>query len=60
MQNHYGSQFGGAPRRYFHAIVKSGGNQIHGSLYEYLENRNLNALDAKYFAPEWRHFAAAL
>ncbi|HTM13080.1 MAG TPA: TonB-dependent receptor [Bryobacteraceae bacterium] len=48
LQNHYGSQFGGAPGGIFDAIVKSGGNQIHGSLYEYLENRNLNALDAKY------------
>ena len=47
LQNHYGSQFGGAPGGIFDAIVKSGGNQIHGSLYEYLENRNLNALDAK-------------
>ncbi len=48
LQNHYGSQFGGAPGGIFDAIVKSGGNQIHGSLYEYLENRNLNALDAIY------------
>ena len=47
LQNHYGSQFGGAPGGIFDAIVKSGGNRIHGSLYEYLENRNLNALDAK-------------
>jgi hypothetical protein len=48
LQNHYGSQFGGAPGGIFNAIVKSGGNQIHGSLYEYLQNRNLDALDAKY------------
>ena len=48
LQNHYGSQFGGAPGGIFDAIVKSGGNQIHGSLYEYLENRNLNALDASF------------
>src|SRR6185295_9477862 len=47
LQNHYGSQFGGAPGGIFDAIVKSGGNLIHGSLYEYLENRSLNALDAK-------------
>jgi len=48
LQNQYGSQFGGAPGGIFDAIVKSGGNQIHGSIYEYLENRNLNALDALY------------
>ena len=48
LQNHYGSQFGGAPGGIFDVIVKSGGNQIHGSLYEYLQNRNLNALDANF------------
>ncbi len=47
-QNYYGSQFGGANGGIFDAVVKSGGNQIHGSLYEYLQNRNLNALDATY------------
>src|ERR1035438_782949 len=30
----------------FNAIVRSGGNQIHGSIYEYLQNRQLNAVDA--------------
>jgi len=47
-QNHYESQFGGANGGIFDAVVKSGGNEIHGSLYEYLQNRNLNALDAIY------------
>ena len=47
-QNHYGSQYGGAPGGIFNAVVKSGGNEIHGSLYEYLENRNLNSLDANF------------
>jgi len=48
LQNYYGSQFGGANGGIFNAIVKSGGNQIHGSLYEYLQNRNLKALDASF------------
>lgn len=48
VQNYFGSQFGGATGGVFDAVVKSGGNQIHGSLYEYLENRKLNALDALY------------
>jgi len=48
LQNHYGSQFGGAPGGIFDAVVRSGGNQIHGSLYEYLQNRDLDALDAIY------------
>ena len=46
VQNYFGSQFGGATGGIFDAVVKSGGNQMHGSLYEYLQNRNLNALDA--------------
>jgi hypothetical protein len=48
LQNYYGSEFGGANGGIFAAVVKSGGNQMHGSLYEYLQNRNLNALDATY------------
>ena len=48
LQNQFGSQFGGASGGIFNAVVKSGGNQVHGSLYEYLQNRNLNALDAVY------------
>jgi hypothetical protein len=46
LQNHFGSEFGGAVGGIFNAVVKSGGNQLHGSLYEYLQNRNLMALDA--------------
>jgi hypothetical protein len=46
LQNQFSSQFGGASGGIFNAVVKSGGNQFHGSLYEYLQNRNLNALDA--------------
>jgi hypothetical protein len=46
LQNHFSSEFGGASGGLFNAIVKSGGNQVHGSLYEYLQNRNLKALDA--------------
>src|SRR5262249_29173660 len=37
-----------APGGIFNAVVKSGSNQIHGSAYEYLQNRHLNALDAVY------------
>ena len=48
LQNHFGSQYGGATGGIFNAVLKSGGNQIHGSLYEYLQNRNLMALDALY------------
>ena len=33
------------------SIVKTGTNTIHGSIYEYLQNRNLNAVDANSSAP---------
>ena len=46
LQNQFSSQFGGASGGIFNAVVKSGGSQFHGALYEYLQNRNLNALDA--------------
>ena len=39
-------EFGGASGGIFNAIVKSGTNTIHGSIYEYLQNRNLNAVDS--------------
>src|SRR5262249_51655739 len=32
----------------FNTIVKSGTNEIHGSLYEYFQNRKLNALDQSF------------
>jgi hypothetical protein len=48
LQNQFSSEFGGATGGIFNAVVKTGGNQIHGSLFEYMQNRNLNALDAQY------------
>ena len=46
LQNQYSPEFGGGSGGVFNAIVRSGGNQIHGSIYEYLQNRQLNAVDA--------------
>jgi hypothetical protein len=46
VQNQFGAEFGGAAGGIFNAIVKSGTNNIHGSIYEYMQNRNLNAVDA--------------
>jgi hypothetical protein len=45
VQNQFSAEFGAASGGVFNAIVKSGTNQIHGSAYEYMQNRNLNALD---------------
>lgn len=48
LQNHFSAEFGGATGGIFSAALKSGGNQVHGALYEYMQNRNLNSLDAQY------------
>jgi hypothetical protein len=45
LQNQFSPEFGGASGGVFNVIVKSGTNQLHGSIYEYLQNRNLNAVD---------------
>ncbi len=49
LQNQFSAEFGGASGGVFNAVVKSGTNQIHGSIYEYFQNRNLNADDAQYW-----------
>src|SRR5271165_957858 len=46
LQNQFGAEFGGASGGVFNVVVKSGTNQVHGSIYEYLQNRDLNAVDA--------------
>ena len=45
LQNQFNPEFGGASGGVFNVLVKSGTNQIHGSIYEYFQNRDLNALD---------------
>ena len=45
LQNQFSPEFGGASGGVFNVIVKSGTNQLHGSIYEYLQNRDLNAVD---------------
>ena len=47
LANQFGPEFGGASGGVFNIVVKTGGNAMHGSLYEYFNNRNLNALDSK-------------
>ena len=46
LQNQFSPEFGGGSGGIFTAIVKTGTNQVHGNLYEYFQNRNLNAVDA--------------
>ena len=44
-QNQFSAEFGGASGGVFNAVIKSGTNSIHGSIYEYFQNRDLNAVD---------------
>src|SRR5208282_3091709 len=46
LQNQFAPEFGGGSGGIFEALIKSGTNAIHGSMYEYLQNRNLNAVNS--------------
>jgi hypothetical protein len=48
LQNQFSAEFGGASGGVFNLVVKSGTNSVHGSIYEYFQNRDLNAMDAQY------------
>jgi hypothetical protein len=45
LQNQMSAEFGHSSGGQFNTTIKSGTNQIHGTLYEYLQNRTLNAID---------------
>ena len=45
LQNQESAQYGHSSGGQFNAILRTGSNAFHGTLYEYLQNRNLNAID---------------
>jgi Carboxypeptidase regulatory-like domain len=45
LQNQFNSEFGHSSGGQFSIVVKSGTNSFHGDAYEYLQNRDLNAID---------------
>ena len=45
MQNQFSAEFGHSSGGQFNTNIKSGTNSVHGSIYDYLQNRNFNALD---------------
>lgn len=45
LQNQFSPEFGHSSGAVFNTVIRSGTNQVHGRLYEYLQNRNLNAID---------------
>src|SRR5437867_2039528 len=49
LQNQFSSEFGHSSGGQFNTIIRSGTNEIHGSVYEYFQNRKLNALDQAFF-----------
>jgi hypothetical protein len=45
LQNQFQAEYGHSSGGQFNLVVKGGTNQFHGTIYDYLRNRNLNALD---------------
>jgi hypothetical protein len=44
--NQFSPEFGHSVGGQFNTVIVSGGNKIHGAVYEYMQNRNLNAENA--------------
>ncbi|MGA9508094.1 MAG: carboxypeptidase regulatory-like domain-containing protein [Candidatus Sulfotelmatobacter sp.] len=47
LQNQFSPEFGHSSGGQFNQTIKSGSNSFHGRLYEYFQNRNLNAQDSQ-------------
>jgi carboxypeptidase family protein len=48
LQNQFSAEFGHSSGGQFNSVIRGGTNELHGSLFEYLENRKLNALDQNF------------
>ena len=48
LQNQFSAEFGHSSGGQFNSVIRGGTNELHGSIYEYLENRKLNALDQNF------------
>jgi hypothetical protein len=44
-QNQFSPEFGHSTGGQFNTVVRGGTNEFHGSIYEYFQNRNMNAVD---------------
>ncbi|MFL6305633.1 MAG: carboxypeptidase regulatory-like domain-containing protein [Candidatus Sulfotelmatobacter sp.] len=47
LQNQFSPEFGHSSGGQFNQTIKSGSNNFHGRVYEYFQNRNLNAMDSQ-------------
>ena len=45
LQNQFSAEFGHSSGGQFSAVIRRGSNDLHGTFYDYMQNRNLNALD---------------
>ena len=45
LTNVYSAEFGHSDAGHFNTIVRTGTNKFHGRVYEYFQNRNMNAVD---------------
>ena len=45
IQNQFSAEYGHSTGGQFNTVLVNGTNQIHGTIWEYLQNRNLNAID---------------
>ena len=59
LTNGYSAEFGRASGGVINTVTRSGGNDLHGTMYWFFRNRTLNARDryATINPPEWRHQA---
>jgi hypothetical protein len=48
LENQFRAEYGHSSGGQFNTIVKSGSNSLHFTIYDYLQNRNLNAVDQSY------------
>jgi len=46
LQNIYSAQYGHSSGGQFNTLIKTGTNKLHGGVYEYFQNRNLNAVSS--------------
>lgn len=45
LQNQFAPEYGHSSGGQFNIVISSGTNEFHGQIYEYFQNRNLNAVD---------------
>jgi hypothetical protein len=51
LQNQFSAEYGHSSGGQFNTVLYTGTNQVHGALWEYLDNRNLNAHDILFSRP---------